>query len=464
MPDLQPGSAATFLFAQRAERLLRSGEHARALAAYRRLYEAIGDRDRGTLLHYGRCLAWAGELEAASERFREAVVQEPGFLEAHVDLAGVLWRLGEFGRSLAHARAAVHLAPHHARAVRMLGLVLLQLRRLEESELQLRRALALDPQLAAARQDLACCLLLSGRLAEGWSEFARRWDDPARARRPPFFEAELEWQGPSQSLRGQRLLVYAEPGRGDVLQALRYLPRLQRLGAEPVCAVPTALVPLVEASFPGVECLAPDRDLQADLHAALFDLPGRFGTTLQDIPSPEGYLRAPQDRLAAWAQRLAPWRGRFKLGIAWAGAPGHPNDRNRSLALGSLQPLLGLPGVQGFSLQVGAAGRWSDVDADAAGLVDLTAGWRDVADSAAMLRQLDLVVTVDTAAAHLAGALGVPAWVLLPPNADARWLLDREDSPWYASLRLFRRGFGETREQQVGRVAARLAQAVSSCG
>lgn len=455
---MQPAEAATLLFAAQARRLLQAGEHVQALTAYRRLYDEVGDRDRYTVLHYGQCLARAGELEQAAARFREAAVQEPGFLEAHVELSGVLWRLGEFEDALAYARAGVHLAPSHPQAVRMLGVALLQSNRAAEAELQLRRALALDPHATAARVELASCLLLAGRLAEGWSDYVRRWDDPALAQRPPFYQPDLEWTGPSQPLEGRRLLLYAEQGRGDVLQALRYLPLLQQLGAEPVCAVPTALVPLVESSFPGVACLRPDRDVEADLHAALLDLPGRFGTTLDDIPAPQGYLRPPAERVRAWQERLAPWQGRFRLGLAWSGAPGHPNDRNRSMALSQLQPLLAVDGVQAFSLQQGDAGAWSDIAADGERLVDLTGEWRDFADSAAMLGQLDLVLTVDTATAHLGGALGVPTWVMLPPNADSRWLLERSDSPWYASVRLFRRGAGPTREQQVAGVVQALGE------
>ncbi|HYD76398.1 tetratricopeptide repeat-containing glycosyltransferase family protein [Ramlibacter sp.] len=454
---MDPVQATTLLFADQARRLLQAGEHAQALAAYRRLYEEIGDRDRYTVLHYGQCLARAGELEPAAARFREAAVQEPGFLEAHLELSGVLWRLGEFQDSLSHARAGVHLAPEHPQALRTLGVALLQARQADEAERQLRRALELDPDAAATHVELARCLWLAGRLSEAWGEFERRWDDPALARRPPFYEADLEWAGPSQPLQGRRLLVYAEPGHGDTMQALRYLPLLQQLGAELVCVVPTALVPLVESSFPGVECVRPDRDVQADLHAALLDLPGRFGTTLQDIPSPRGYLRLPAARVREWQERLAPWQDRFRLGLAWRGAAGHPNDRNRSLALSQLRPLLAMEGVQAFSLQKDDGGAWTDVAVQGEPMVDLAGEWRDFADSAAMLQQLDLVLTVDTATAHLGGALGVPTWVMLPPNADARWLLEREDSPWYASLRLFRRGPDESREQQVARVVQALA-------
>lgn len=450
----------TLLFAEQAERLLADGDPGQALQAYRRLYEEAGDRDRYTLLHYGQCLARAGELEDAAARLREAAVQEPGFLEAHVGLSDALWRLGEFDESLAHARAAVHLAPNHAGAVRMLGVALLNRGRIEAAELQLRRALALDPHDAAPRAELAHCLLLSGRWDEGWVEFGRRWDDAAHRPRPPFYRPELEWLGPSQSLQGRRVLVYREPGRGALLQALRYLPLLQQLGAEVLCALPTALVPLVETSFPGVACLQPGREASADLHAALLDLPGRFATTPENIPSPQGYLRAPAQRLRHWQDRMARWQDRFRVGIAWSGSPAHPNHRNIAIALEHGQPLLQLPGVQAFSLQPGAARPQADGPVDGMHLVDLAGEWRDAADRAAMFAQLDLLVTVDTAAAHLGGALGVPTWVLLPPNAGPLWGMGRGDSPWHASVRLFRRGFDETREAQVARVLAALREQV----
>ncbi len=415
--------------------------------------------DRAALLHDGMRLEASGRLDEAVERYREAVVREPGFFEAHVHLAGVLWRVGEFDRALAHARAAVDLAPEHPQCVRMLGSTLLQLNRVEEAERELRRALALSPTLASAQFDLASCLLLAGRLEEGWSWYGKRWNDTARMPRPPFWRPELEWRGPDQPIAGRRLLVYAEQGLGDAIHFARYLPRLQALGAHVICAVPASLVPLVESSFPGVQCLRAEGDVQADLHVALLDLPARLGTaTLDDIPAAPRYLRAPADRVARWRDRLAPWQGRFRIGLAWSGTRRQANNRNRAVALSQLAPLFDLPGVQCFSLQQADAGRYTDLQPAPEQLVDLTREWRDFGDSAAMVEQLDLVVSVDTATAHLAGALGTPAFVLLPPNPDFRWLPDREDSPWYPGMRLFRRGFAESRPVQV----ARVVQAVRS--
>lgn len=443
-----------------AEQLLALRLYAQALPQYVALHEA-GDRDRATLLHLGFCREHTGDVEGAVAAYRDAVEREPGFLEAHIDLAGVLWRVGDFDGALAHAQAAVHLAPEHPYALRILGSALLNLNRLDEAEHWLRRALERAPGLAVAELDLAFTLLLAGRLHEGWGWYARRWSDTARLQRPPYWQAGAEWTGPAaQPLAGRRLLVYAEQGLGDALQFARYLPLLQQQGAQVHLDVPAPLVRLLEHALPGVQCLRAGQPLQADLHAALLDLPLHLGTaTAADIPAAPGYLRPPPDVAAAWAHRMAPWDGRFKLGIAWSGSPAQVNNRNRAMPLGLLAPLLALPGVQGFSLQAGDAGAWTDVAVDPGQLVDFTPHWSDFADSAAQLAQLDLVVTVDTAVAHLAGALGVPCWVLLPPNPDFRWLLAREDSPWYASLRLFRRERGpQGRAAQAGQVLAALRE------
>jgi Flp pilus assembly protein TadD len=443
------------------ELLLSQRQHAQALRVYQRLYEELGARDRSTLLHYGYCLEQVGELDACIARYREAVTAEPGFFEAHINLAGVLWRVGEFHLALAHAQAAVNLAPDHPYAVRILGTALLQLNRLDEAQAQLRRALTLQPDLALAQVDLAFTLLLAGRLDEGWAWYEKRWND-GRSTRPRFFNPALEWQGPAQPLDGRSVVVYAEQGLGDAIQFLRYLPMLQAQGARVLLAVHPELVPLAAHSFPGVECLTPERGhAAADLHAALLDLPLRFGTTLATIPAQAPYLRVPPERAARWRERLAPWSGRFKVGIAWSGYQRQVNNRNRAIALSEWQEVFGLEDVQCFSLQKSDAGPFTDVQPAEGALLDFTSEWRDAADSAAMIDGLDLVVTVDTAIAHLAGALARPTWVLLPPNPDFRWLLERDDSPWYPTARLFRRDAMEPRSAQMARVLAALRERVA---
>ena len=439
-----------------ADVLLAQALYAQALPAYLRLLERFQARSAANLLHAAYCHEQCGDIDAAAALYTQSVAADPQLLEARVDLAGVLWRLQDFEGTLLHARKAVELAPEHAYAQRILGMALLNLNRLDEAERHLRRALALQPGLNLAELDLAFTLLLAGRLEEGWPLYEKRWVDAQRMPRPPFFQPSAEWPGPHAPLAGKAIAVYSEQGLGDVIQFLRYLPRLQALGAQVCCAVQPELVPLVEASFPGVQCVGPGREMRVQAHVAVVELAGRFGTTLETIPAPACYLQPPAAARAKWRARLAPWAGQVKVGLAWSGSQRQVNNRNRAVPLSLLLPFTHMDGVQCFSLQKGDAGPWTDQPLPAQ-LVDLTAEWDDFADSAAMFEELDLVITVDTAIAHLAGALGKPVWILLPPNADWRWLLEREDSPWYPSARLFRRGFGEAREAQVQRVRAAFA-------
>jgi tetratricopeptide (TPR) repeat protein len=455
---LHPHDAA--LLHTQADLYLRSKLYAQALVPYERLY-ALQPRDRTTLLHYGFCLEQVGAVDLAARHYREAIAQDASFLEAHVDLAGVLWRLEDFEGALTHARQAVALAPEHPYAVRILGTALLNLNRVDEAQAHLRHALQLLPGFALAELDLAFTLLLAGQLEEGWAMYERRWRDTDRMRRPGFFRPEMEWRGPaSQPLPGKRIVVYAEQGLGDVIQFIRYAPRLQQDGGTVCAVIQPELADLVEHSMPGVECITGQRNLHADYHVALLELPMHYGTTLATVPAEPHYLAPAPDKTARWRERLAPWQGRFKVGLAWCGSPAQVNNNNRALRLSDLLPVLAMPGVQCFSLQKGDAGPFTDVTPPPGQLVDLTGDWADFTDSAAMLQNLDLVISVDTAVAHLAGAVGRPAWVMLAPNADWRWLLGREDSPWYPSVRLFRRAHGEPRAAQVARVAQALERQV----
>lgn len=446
------------LLEAQAEAYLLARQYPQALACYTRL-QGLDPAHPTNLLHRGYCLEQTGALAQAVACYRDAQNHRPEFLEAHVNLAGVLWRLEDFQGSLDHARQAVALAPAHPYAVRILGTALLSLNRFQEAEQHLRRALELKPGFPLAEMDLALALLLSGRLEEGWRLYGRRWRDDARWTRPVFHQDATEWKGPQQQpVAGKRIAVYAEQGLGDVVQFIRYLRRLQADGGIPYCVVQPELVSLIEGNFAGVLCHTPQRSFEADFHVPLMDLPLHYGTTLDTIPSALPFLRAPEIKAQRWRERLAPWAGKFKVGICWSGSVRQANNRNRAFHLSDLQPLLDLPGVQCFSLQKGDPGDWTDRPADSQRLPDFTVPWNELSDSAAMIGHLDLVITVDTVIAHLAGALGLPVWVMLGPNADWRWLLDRDDSPWYPTMRLFRRGFDEDRTAQVARVAQALRQ------
>lgn len=441
-----------------AEYHLRCKSYAQALQEYARLHELKPD-DPAVLLNHGFCQEHVGAVDAAVALYRQALARKPDFMEAHVDLSGVLWRVEDFEGALVHAQRAVELAPANAYAVRILGTACLNLDRLDEAERHLRHALQVLPGFSLAEIDLAFTLLAAGRLEEGWKFYARRWRDTERMKRPTFYSADLEWKGRrAQPLEGRRIAIYAEQGLGDVIQFVRYVHELQADGATVIGVVQPELVTLIEHSMPGVTCLTPNRTLQADYHVALLDLPMHYGTTMENIPASVPYLRAPEAKVREWAQRMPPRNGRLRVGLAWSGSLKQVNNNNRAVHLSQLMPLVDMPGLQCFSLQKGECGAFTDVEVPGGQLIDLTPQWHDFTDSAAMIENLDLVVTVDTSIAHLAGAMGKEAWILLAPNADWRWLLDREDCPWYPTLRLFRRGFGESREHQVARVVRALQE------
>ena len=266
----------------------------------------------------------------------------------------------------------------------------------------------------------------------------------------PLYEARLRWNGEQapvpaerlprwsgrEPLAGRGLLVHQEQGYGDSIQFLRYLPMLRERGAKLRVMVPEPLAALVRASFPWAERLAPDAPLPPgiDLQCPLPSLPFACGTTLETIPAQVPYLAIPPGRRVD--PRIDGARPRLRVGLAWSGNPAHPGDRQRSIGLVAL--LEALPaGPAYFSLQP-ALGQGERALLQAQGVVDLGAGFADFADTAAAMALLDLVVTVDTSVAHLAGALARETWILLPRVADWRWLLAREDSPWYPTVRLFR--------------------------
>lgn len=458
-PVLRAGAAinaeARPLVEALAELLLNRKRYADGLKVYEQLLP-LAPEDPKTLLHYGFCLEHVHRLEESVARYREAIAQRPDFLEAHVDLAGVLWRLGDYDGSLGHAEKAVSISPDHPFAVRILGTALLHLNRLDEAEAHLRRALALKPDFPIAIVDLALLLLLAGRFEEGWQVYERRWTDTDRMNRPAFFRPELEWQGPQkQPVRGKRIVIYAEQGLGDVIHFIRYAKVLQDDGATVYCVIQPELVPLVE-SMPGVIGLKPNLNIEADYHVALLELPLHYRTGLHNVPADVPYLVPPADKVATWRDRMKKWDGKLKVGIAWAGHYIHANHHNRCMPLSEFKAIIEMPGVQCFSLQRSDGERYTDLAFDESDLIDFTDEWTDFTDSAAMIANLDLVISIDSAVVHLAGAMGKPVWMVLPPNPDWRWLLDRDNSPWYPTMRLFRRDHKEARAAQMGRVVKEL--------
>jgi tetratricopeptide (TPR) repeat protein len=366
-----------------------------------------------------------GRHEEALLHFSRAVVVSPELTSAHSNMGRALVALGPFDEALAPKTETIRLDPtpdaFYTRAV-----TFFQLKRFDEAEDDATRILALQPSHADAHMLLAASNLLQGKLAEGFAHFEWRWGTSIVTSRPSL---PTPWIGNNPS--GKRLLVYTEQGLGDTLQFCRYLPRLHEQGAQLVLSAQNELRTLIGTNMPWLHMpQVRDKLPPTDIQCSLLSLPHLFGTTLATIPNAVPYLAAPSNADARFAAiRQIP---DLKVGLVWAGNPNKPLDTLRSISLSTLTPIFQVRGARFFSLQVGAAAQAHT------NLIDLAPMLADFAQTAGAIASLDLVITVDTAVAHLAGAMGKPVWIMLEFIPDWRWLLDRTDSPWYPTARLFR--------------------------
>jgi tetratricopeptide (TPR) repeat protein len=423
-----------------------------AIAAGRRAV-ALDPRYPQALSNLGAALYERKDYEEAAACHRRAIAVAPDFPLAHNGLGNALHALKRYDEAISAYHRAVALAPNLADAWSNLGTTLHHAGRYEEGIAALRRALALAPQHANAHSGLGILLLMRGDFAEGFDEY--EWRLLSSEVKGPRFP-QRPWQG--ESLAGQHIYVQAEQGFGDTLQFVRYLPMLRTRAGAVSFRMHQSLLTLMRANLAGIELFG-DRGTPApaDVECALLSLPRLFRTRLETIPAPVGYLRAPTEIAARWRERLREMSG-LKVGLVWAGRPEHANDHRRSLDLTAFKLFCDLPGVSFASLQVGPHA--ADVaQHPALKVIDLAPQLADFAETAGAVEALDLVIAVDTAVAHLAGALGKPTWVLLPEVNDWRWMLEREDNPWYPTMRLFRQRPGDGWDKVIPRVAAELAAA-----
>lgn len=349
----------------------------------------------------------------------------------------VLEALSRIEESLECLQAAHAQLGEDVNLIGNIGKLLRDLGRLEESRSYLERAVALAPGSSEAHRNLGLTLLLAGDYGDGFRENEWRWGTRNFAGRRPDFP-QPAWDG--RDLEGRRILLYAEQRAGDVIQFVRYVDFARARNGRVILWVPQSLVRLM-AGLPGCEISAQQDELpEFDVHCALLSLPHLAETVLGRIPPPASFV-VPPEMKRKWREllgRLGGQRPGKRAGIVWAGSGAHPNDRNRSFACRLFEPLLDIPDVQWFSRQVGPAGTQLAEPGIQGRIVDLAPDLTDYAETAAAISQLDLVISADTSVAHLAGSLGAPVWMLTPFAPDWRWLLEREDSPWYPSMRLFR--------------------------
>ncbi len=450
-------------------RLQQAGQPDQAVTAFRKAM--IFNPSHPSLCNnLGVALAAKGELDEAALLYRKAITLDPAMGLAHSNLSDALMKMDRYDEALAAATRATALQPDSPEAFNNLGCTLLEIARFDEAIVALKRslevkpdysqaysnmgcvfremgrvdesisafrqALAITPNLPMARKNMGLALMQKGDYAEGWREYGWRWVADGRA--PRDYTQPL-WKG--ESLSGKTILLYAEQGLGDAIQFARFVPLLAAPDVRVVFEVHPQLVTIMR-TLEGVADVIPlwSKTPQFDLFLPIMDVPGVTGMTVDNIPSLPRYLSADPARVAKWREHLGD--DGFKVGIVWQGFNGTPRKRMRHCPLSCFAPLAGVEGVRLISLQKTSPNAPADPLLESLGVEtlgpDFDAGPDAFLDTAAVMENLDLVITIDTSVAHMAGALGRPVWIALPKVADWRWLMEGSDTAWYPSARLYR--------------------------
>ena len=414
------------------------------LAGDNRLDEAIGayryalslKRDLPDVYNnLGNTLRLQGHVDEAMAHFRQAIALRPNYPEAMNNLANVLREQGKFDQSMPLLRAAIQLRPSYAEAHNSMGALLERLGKLDDAITAYRQALALRPQYPDAQWNLGLALLLQGKFEEGWPLYeARRVMATSSVAR---HFTQLLWDG--SNLNGRRILLHTEQGLGDTIQFARYVAMVKARGGRVIVQCQPPLQRLLSGQLGIEKVVAAGQPLpDFDVQCPLMSLALIFRTTLQSIPASIPYLFTDRSLTDHWRRELVQFSGKRKIGLAWAGSSIHPHDRDRSFPLETFAPLATLSNVQFFSLQKGEPAIQARVGGGVLNLIDRTEEFHNFADTASFIANLDMVICADTSVAHLAGALGKPTGLLVPFAPDWRWMLNRPDTPWYPTMRLFR--------------------------
>jgi tetratricopeptide (TPR) repeat protein len=390
-----------------------------------------------TQCNYGYILQKLERHDDALIYFQRALIAAPNSVSTLLNCGTSLYQLNRLTEALANFDRALVLEPKNVNALYNRANVLCELRRFDEAFAAFAATLAQDPAHAGAHWNEGLARLLLGDFETGWKKYEWRWQTESQRHQRRDFTQPL-WLG-NGSLAGKTIIVHAEQGYGDTLQFVRYLPRLAALGAQVVLEVQPNLTSLLAGVKGSSQVIPKGAPLPPfDVHCPMMSLPLALKTSLDSIPANAPYLAAPSERLGKWRERLSPKRG-LRVALAWAGSATHKRDLARSIPLAKLAALFkNHHEIEWLSVQRDLRDGDAEILGSHSHVRHLGLQLNDFGDAAAVLSLADLVITVDTAIAHLAGALGRPVWVLLPFSPDFRWLLNREDSPWYPSARLFR--------------------------
>ena len=406
-------------------------------------------------LRLGELLVALEEWDHAQACFGQLIALAPECAEAYNYMGIILKRKEYLAEAEACYREAVELKPDYAEAFHNMGNCLLRQEKYAEAEAAYLKAVEVQPDLLKARFSLGIYYLLMGQREKGWKWYDARldWKDS--------FHMDIPiWQG--ESLAGRRILLFYEQGFGDMLHCLRYVPQIVRQALEVTVWIQEPLARLLKEMKPAYKVCTSNRQLDAaqfDFACSIFSLPAKLPSLEAAVP----YLWAAPKNREAWYKKLASVaKGRLKVGVVWAGNPEHSNDENRSSSFAEFRRLFTIPGVLWVNLQVGEEQKRFKEISDAERVFDTAGELTDFAETAGVIANLDLVIAVDTAVAHLAGAMGKPTWLLVPYHPEWRWELKREDCFWYPTMRLFRQTVRGNWQEVLQRVAVALAEQVSS--
>jgi tetratricopeptide (TPR) repeat protein len=439
------------------------------LQALERKQEAIRCYDQALLLkddyfeafnNAANILQSLGCYSDAVEKYKKVLSIKPDYVEAYHNMAVALSRMDNYDEVIRQCENAIALRPDYTQAYNTKACALQMLGRHLEAIDIYRKALEINPDYADAHVHLAMALLLIGKFEQGWVHYRRRMNTTNIC--CPHDIETSRWDG--SQFKGKNLLVWCEQGIGDAINFIRYLPGVKEKGGTVTLAVKKSLLRLF-SKLEGVDELVQatkETNLadRFDLHVPLLDMPQIFNTTIETIDDCTPYLFADSTTAQSWRTRLN--GPEFKVGIVWAGSATHKNDRHRSCSLEQFIGLTEIPSVRLYALQKGPAANQLRELTDNTMITNIADQFEDFADTAAAIDNLDLVISVDTAVLHLAGAMAKPVWALLPFVPDFRWMLNRDDTPWYPTMTLFRQSRLDRWDDVFARVTSQLKKLVAN--